>query len=147
MKHFKREDNEVLALDAMQEKANELEIKGVACILIVQGNELTWRPVLRRMGRIERDPDTSKDPKDSGANYLAIVCSKIAEMVSTGQNSGSKIRPGLRGELEVRGGITRRDSREALGRTINYRLFTAFSGGLEDEDVVIATAGMDALFD
>lgn len=138
-----REDNEELALDAMQAKAKELDVRGVAWVFITNedmhpNGAKSYRPAFRICGRVARKPDPSKGSDDTGADYLSISWSKIAEMVLTGVESGTSNRPAKKGELKLRGGRTR--------WTNTTRIFTGFSGGTEDQDVLIATAGMDAMY-
>jgi hypothetical protein len=110
------------------ERAAILRVEtGVAAIMVTNihdGSTITsWLPL---NGRIERDP-RSNDPNDTGTNYLAVAFSKIAEMMSTGKNSGELKRKSKKGELGYRGGIT--------WQTENFVFYLAFSGGTEKQDL------------
>ena len=75
---------------------------------------------------------------DKGSNYFGIALEKLAVMVSTDLNSGFVPPEKLKnGESPYRGGLVRK-----VG---GYFVYTGFSGGTQDEDVEIATAGMDLL--
>jgi hypothetical protein len=128
--------------EAMEEKAAELTVQGVAAFMIIPDDEESgqeWYPFLRIIGRFHRGPDSDRAEGDSGANYAAIAFTKIAEMVRTGRNSGESGAWTPKGEFGYRGGITwtRTDTEGA-------RFFLAFSGGSEDEDVEISIIGKDA---
>lgn len=109
-------------------RAAALQIEaGVAAIMVTNihdGSTITdWIPL---NGRIEREPRPN-DPNDTGTNYLGVVFSKIAEMMSTGKNSGELKRKSKKGELGYRGGIT--------WQTENFVFYLAFSGGTEKQDL------------
>ena len=136
-----REVLEDFALTAMKRKAEELGVKGVANVLIIEDGQTDIRPVFRPCGRIERDPDPSRDKpdqKDTGTNYLSVVWTKNAEVISTLQpESGKGIREPKFGEFGLRGCLRT--------RTMTAYIQTSFSGGTEDQDTEIALAGMKAL--
>lgn len=134
MRYFGKSDKETLALGAMQLKADELHVKGVSVVMIVKDIDIDTdcRPVFE-ITRVS----------NRKYNFLAIVLTKLAEMFVTKRNSGRKKHK--KGELGYRGGIFRRDSIKVGQLTTHYHLYTAFSGGTEDQDVEIATAGMNAM--
>ena len=92
---------------------------GVAAIMVTNihdGSTITdWLPL---NGRIERDPRPNNQ-NDTGTNYLGVAFSKIAEMMSTGKNSGESKRKSKKGELGFRGGITWQEE--------NFIFYLAFS--------------------
>ena len=67
-------------------------------------------------------------------NYLALACSKIAEMADTLKESGSKVRPVAHGEFGYMGG--------ALKAKGDLYYFAAFSGAKGEEDLEIARYGL-----
>lgn len=132
-----RSDNEELALAAMQAKSEELKVEGVAVVLICTRDDGSFQPRFAIMGRMERDPDPSKDPTDTGVNYIGVALTKLAEMFLTGKNSGTSGKPVKKGELGFRGGKVVYEKDDFF--------YTAFSGGTQDEDVLIAEAGQKAV--
>lgn len=130
------------AFKAMEEKAQELGVQGVAVVLIEppkdDGEEVCWKPSIQPMGRFFREADPSKGEGDAGANYMAVAVSKLAEMLETKKASGVSGRPPRKGEFGYRGGAI---SLHESGAT----LYSAFSGGNEDQDVEIAGAGIRAM--
>lgn len=132
--HKKRENSEILALAAMRVKAKELGVQGVAVVMISLQGDNYLKPIIDIVGRFERGPDPSKGPNDTGASYLAVALTKLAEMYRTNADSAMSGKPTKKGELGLRGG------RVVFDEKRNY-FFTAFSGGTEDQDVLIAEAG------
>jgi hypothetical protein len=128
------------ALRAMKKKAKDLDIhRGVAITFIyvespADFHEPSWTRV---EGKHSRDPDPTREG-DTGANYLAVAFVKLAVSFATGMSSGNPVIPLRFGELSLRGCLT--DFSET-----GYRIFAAFSGGTEDQDVEIAQAGLNFL--
>jgi hypothetical protein len=122
------------ALRAMKQRAEELNIKGVAVVASSEGDRVqSWSSKMLVVGALKKGP--SRD--DPGMNFLAIVYSKAAEMADTLQASGSGVRPPLKGEFGWPGGLITR------GKT-GY-LIAAFSGGSSEDDVKVSQAGLDIL--
>lgn len=122
-------------LDAMEAKARELGVTGVAVYLnapITGGN--TLHPHARVVERMERPADTeNRGPDDTGTNYFAVVFGKVGEMLSIMAHSGKAKRPSRTGENGWPGGLffANEDGSE----------YFAFSGGTGPEDVMVAEAG------
>jgi hypothetical protein len=126
------------ALDAMQKKAGELGVRGVAALLVLpKGEEMKdLTPQMRVCGRYARAFDLTRGSDDKGSNYLGIAFSKIAEMIRTQQPSGVVLRPRT-GELGFEGGL--------FSIKGEYTAYASFSGGTSQEDVQVALAGLNAL--
>ena len=123
------------ALLAMQHRAAELKVKGVAVVAYSEGDSvISWSSKMLVVGNLTTGPSKS-DP--AGANLLAIAYNKAAEMAATLKASGSAGRPPLKGELGWQGGVV------AKGRT--GLLIAAFSGGPSADDVKISQAGLTVL--
>jgi hypothetical protein len=132
------EQRVVNALSAMWLRVRELQVSGVA-LVAYENQPLGWQVQIMVMGRLERQPEPDKrGADDKGTNYIAVASSKLAEMVSTGMNSGSASRPLLNGELGYQGGVVRVNS-------AGLRFYTSFSGATPEQDVLIAQAGMEVL--
>jgi hypothetical protein len=72
------------------------------------------------------------------SNYLAIACSKAAEMADTHKDSGTGVRPPLAGEFGYQGGLIKKVS--------GGYILAVFSGGKSEEDLVAAKKGLDWLY-
>jgi hypothetical protein len=132
MKQFDETADE--ALQAIQQRAEQLNIKGVAMVAGSEGDRVqSWSSKMLVVGALKKGP--SRDEPEM--NLLAIVYSKAAEMADTLKASGSGVRPPLKGEYGWGGGVITR------GKT-GY-LFAAFSGGSSADDVKAAQAGLDIL--
>jgi hypothetical protein len=92
-----------------------------------------WSSKMVVVGRYKDDPTQN----DKGANLLAIVYAKAAEMADTHKDSGSKARPPMTGEFGWTGGVIEQ------GRS-GY-LIAAFSGGKSEDDVEVSRAGLAKL--
>jgi hypothetical protein len=150
-------------LDAMQIAAEELgvtgvaEVTSVALILELSGlsqeeitnfqqlslaaliNEITDGDISsaaiatmkKIVGRMVRKPDfEARGRADKGTNYAGFVHGKITQVLRTGVDSGSD--GAMKGESPAKGGL------------IRHGVATAFSGGTEEQDVLIAKAGLAA---
>ena len=120
------------ALLAMETRAHELGIQGVAVVAYFDGDSVqSWVSKMIVVGRgIEDQP--AQNQKVS--NLLAVAYSKAAEMADTLKNSGSHVRPPLTGEFGWNGG--------AIARGKHGYLVAAFSGGKGDQDFSVSTAGI-----
>ena len=123
------------ALLAMQQRAAELKVQGVAVVAFSQGDRVkSWSSKMVVVGHLKTGP-SQNDP--AGANLLAIAYTKASEMADTLKASGSAGRPPLKGEFGWPGGVV------AKGRT--GILIAAFSGGPSGDDVKISQAGLTVL--
>jgi hypothetical protein len=123
------------ALSAMQQRAAELNVKGVAIVSSSDGDSVqSWSSKMLVVGNLKTGP-SKNDPL--GANLLAIAYSKAAEMADTLKASGSGIRPPIKGEYGWQRGVITK------GKT--GWLIVAFSGGSSADDVKISQAGLDVL--
>ncbi|MDE3187484.1 MAG: hypothetical protein KGM96_08185 [Acidobacteriota bacterium] len=122
------------AFAAMQKRAAELNVTGVAVVSYAQGDTIHgWTSRMLVVGRIKDDPSaTSK-----GNNLLAIAYAKASEMALTLQDSGTVKRPPMTGEFGWQGGAI------AHGKT-GY-IIVAFSGGKSEDDVQVSRAGLAIL--
>ena len=123
-----------LALSAMQARAAELHISGVAVVAFAPGQTPTsWSSKMLVVGNMTRPPSAGT----KGDNLLGIAYAKAAEMASTLKDSGSGARPPYTGEYGWQGGVV------ARGRT--GILIAAFSGGRSEDDVEVSKAGLGVL--
>jgi len=75
--------------------------------------------------------------KKGSSNLLGVASTKAAEMADTYQDSGSGIRPPLRGEYGYKGGVIKKVS--------SGYIMAVFSGGSPDQDKEAATNGAQLL--
>ncbi|MGA3284354.1 MAG: hypothetical protein ABSD57_07845 [Verrucomicrobiota bacterium] len=123
------------ALLAMKKRAEELNIKGVAVVAYSEGDTVkSWSSKMVVVEHLTAGP-SQKSP--AGENMLAIAYTKAAEMAATQKNSGSHVRPLLKGENGWKGGVVTR------GKT--GLLIAAFSGGPSEDDVKVSRAGLEVL--
>jgi hypothetical protein len=123
------------ALLAMQQRAAELKVTGVAVVAYSEGDSVkSWSSKMVVVGNLKTGP-SKNDP--AGANLLAIAYTKAAEMADTLKASGNAGRPPMKGEFGWQGGVV------AKGRT--GILIAAFSGGPSADDVKISRAGLAVL--
>jgi len=116
------------ALAAMQTRATELNVKGVAVVSYAEGDVVkSWSSKMLVVGNL----------RNHGGNLLGIAYSKASEMADTLKASGSGVRPPIKGEYGFQGGVI------AKGKT--GWLIAAFSGGKSADDVKISQAGLDKL--
>ena len=122
------------ALSAMQKRAAELNVSGVAVVSYAQGDSIHgWTSKMLVVGRMKDDPTaTSK-----GNNLLGIAYAKASEMALTLQDSGTAKRPPMTGEFGWQGGVI------ARGKT-GY-IIAAFSGGKSEDDAQVSRAGLAVL--
>jgi hypothetical protein len=113
----------------IEKAAQGIGIKGVAIMLFIPGDStMSWVSKMKVEGSLTRD----------NLNFLGIANSKASEMAITLNNSGSKVRPLMHGELGYPGGVIKKIK-------AGY-LLAAFSGGPSELDVVVATKGLEELF-
>jgi hypothetical protein len=120
------------ALLAMEKRAHELGIQGVAVVAYFDGDSVrSWVSKMVVVGSgIEDQP--AQNQKVS--NLLAVAYSKASEMADTLKNSGSHVRPPLTGEFGWNGG--------AIAQGKHGYLVAAFSGGQGDQDFSVSTVGI-----
>lgn len=122
------------ALRAMERRAGELKIKGVAVIAYAQGDQVqSWSSKMLVIGNLATAPSAN----NKGSNLLGIAYAKAAEMAATLKDSGSGVRPPLTGEFGWQGGVV------SQGKT--GILIAAFSGGPSEDDVRVSRAGLEIL--
>jgi hypothetical protein len=122
------------ALAAMEKRAGELQIKGVAVVAYSAGDSMTsWSSKMLVVGHMIAPAVQEK----KASNLLGIAYTKAAEMADTLRDSGSGVRPPLIGEYGWQGGVV------AKGKT--GTLIAAFSGGPSEEDVKVSQAAMEVL--
>lgn len=94
------------ALLAMERRAHELGIQGVAVVAYFDGDSVrSWVSKMIVVGSgIEDQPAQNQ----KASNLLAVAYSKAAEMADTLKNSGSHVRPPLTGEFGWNGGAIAR---------------------------------------
>ena len=123
------------ALVAMRHKAEELGIQGAALVAYFEGDSIqAWSSKMVVVGAMRKDP---KDATDPGSNLLAIAYAKACEMADTLKDSGSKVRPVMKGELGWQGGVIVRGKKGYI--------VAAFSGGKSEDDVKVSQAGAQAM--
>lgn len=123
------------ALLAMKQRAEELNIKGVALVAYSEGDTVqAWSSKMVVVGHLA-GPPSKNDP--NGSNLLGIAYTKAAEMADTLKDSGSKIRPPKTGEYGWQGGVVVR------GKT--GILIAAFSGGPSASDLKVSKTGLAIL--
>lgn len=116
------------ALSEMVQAALKIQVKGVAVIAYIPGDtSTTWISKMKVVGAMANE----------SANYLAVAYSKAAEMAETFQNSGSGVREKKLGEFGWMGGLIQ----EVDGAYV----LAAFSGATGEQDVEIATHGLELL--
>jgi hypothetical protein len=132
--NFQSEDEQLFlntatsALLEMENTARELEIVGVALVAFVPGvNTTGWVSKMKVVDAIG----------DDEANFLAIAYTKAAEMVMTYQDSGSEVRPPLRGEFAYKGGVIR--------KVRSGYVLATFSGAHWTKDLKVSQTGVNYL--
>ncbi len=122
------------ALAAMQKRAAELSVSGVAVVAYAPGDTITgWTSRMLVVGRMQ-DASTATS---KGNNLLGIAYAKASEMAATLQNSGTAQRPPMTGEFGWQGGV--------IGRGKTGYIIVAFSGGKSEDDVQVSRAGLAML--
>ena len=116
------------ALQAMQKKAESMNMKGAALVAFIPGEKTTgWVSRMLVVGEFVKGKD----------NVLGVAYSKAAEMADTLKNSGSGERPPLKGEYGYKGGV--------ITKIDGGYLLAAFSGGKAEDDVKVSQEGVDQL--
>ena len=122
------------ALAAMQKRAAEVKITGVAVVAYAQGDTIQgWTSKMAVVGRMTDAPTAT----DKGNNLLAIAYAKAAQMADTLQDSGTAKRAPMVGEFAWQGGV--------IARVKTGYAIVAFSGGKSEDDVEVSRAGLEVL--
>jgi hypothetical protein len=126
------------SLEAMHSEAVQIGLrKGVAFVVVWPFFSATPRVAFTIVQTISRESDPDKEG-DSGTNYFGIAMSKLAYMLSTREDSGSKVREIRNGEVSYRGGLT-------VTTQEGTSIYAGYSGGTEDQDVQIAIKGLNTI--
>jgi hypothetical protein len=126
--------NAAAALVAMQTRAAELKVTGVAVLAYFDATmPQSWNSRMLVVGRMKDEPKGT----DKGSNLLGIAYAKASEMADTLKDSGSQVRPPMTGEFGWQGGVI-------VPCGPGY-LIAAFSGGKSEDDVLVSRAGIAAL--
>ena len=121
------------ALAAMKQKAEALNIQGVAVVSYAEGdNVLGWSSKMAVVGHLT-DPKASAN----GNNLLGIAYAKSAEMARTLKDSGTSGTAPMTGEFGWQGGV--------MFKTGSGYLILAFSGGKSEDDVQVSKAGLEVM--
>ena len=115
----------------MAEKAVSMNMKGVAVATVLpKGSEVDWMGEMKVVG-------SPVNVDGHGWNLVAIAWSKAGEVIASGANSGDPNRQVLMGELNFVGG--------AYDEADGYKFAFAFSGGLSEDDLLVAQYGIEIL--
>lgn len=130
------------AFSAMQAKADELGLKGVAMAAFLEDTTtLDWKMATRIMGKVE-----IPHRKNPGWNIIAMVGAKIGETMLTHKPSGHSPRPLMHGEV---GFANAEDPLNGEGAEFidlgDAYCVCAFGGGPHEQDYVIGCAGALAI--
>jgi hypothetical protein len=121
------------AIDAMKQKAAELNIQGVAVVSYTPGDNIQgWSSKMAVVGRMT-DPKASAN----GNNLLGIAYAKSAEMARTLKDSGTAGGAPMTGEFGWQGGV--------VLKTSGGYVIVAFSGGKSEDDVQVSNAGLEVM--
>jgi hypothetical protein len=121
---------ETQAIQAMKQKAAELNIQGVAVVNYAPGDKVeAWSSKMAVVGRMI-DPKASAN----GNNLLGIAYAKSSEMADTLLDSGTAKRPPMTGEFGWQGGV--------IGEVKGAHVIVSFSGGKSEDDVQVSKAGL-----
>jgi hypothetical protein len=121
------------ALEAMKQKAAELNIQGVAVVSYAAGDSVQgWSSKMAVVGRM-----TDAKASANGNNLLGIAYAKSAEMARTLKDSGTAGGAPMTGEFGWQGGV--------VLQTKSGFLIIAFSGGKSEDDVQVSKAGLEVM--
>ena len=122
----------VVACSEMEKKARSMNMQGVAVASILAKNtEVDW------IGEMKVVDTPYNTDSDKGWNLVAIAWSKAGEVIASGANSGDPERKCLMGELNFVGGAYDEDDL--------YKYAFAFSGGLSEDDLLVAQYGISCM--
>lgn len=121
------------ALEAMKQKAAELNIQGVAVVSYVPGDVVEgWDSKMAVVGHL-----TDQKASANGNNLLGIAYAKSAEMARTLKDSGTAGGAPMTGEFGWQGGV--------ILKTSSGYVIVAFSGGKSEDDVQVSKAGLEVM--
>jgi len=131
-----------VAFLAMQEKADELGIKGVAMAALLEDTTtIDWKMATKVMGKVE-----NPHGKNPGWNIIAMVGAKIGETMLTHTPSGHCPRPLMHGEV---GFANAEDPLNGEGAEFidlgGAYCVCAFGGGSHQDDYIVGCAGAQAI--
>jgi hypothetical protein len=133
-----------IAFKAMQAKADELTMKGVAMVAFLEDpSSIDWKMSTRIMGNLQ-----FAHGEDPGWNIIGMVGSKIAETMLTHAPSGHCPREGglMHGEV---GFADAEDPLNGEGAEFvdlgGAYCVCAFGGGSHENDYVVGCAGAEAV--
>lgn len=120
----------IAACDAMEKKAREMDMKGVAvATILMKESQIDWIAEMRVVDKV-----VNIDPDGKGWNLVAIAWSKTGEVIASCADSGNPERKSMVGELNYVGG--------AYDETVDYKFAFAFSGGISEDDLIVAKHGI-----
>ncbi|HEY0055955.1 MAG TPA: hypothetical protein VGB63_11405 [Pedobacter sp.] len=120
--------NAEAALLEMEKAADGINIVGVGLVAYVPGDETSgWISKMKVVKAIG----------DDEASFLAIAYTKASEMAMTHEDSGSEVRPPLRGEFGYKGGVIR--------KVRSGYILATFSGAHWTKDLMVSEAGINYL--
>lgn len=121
------------AFPAMEAYLKKTGFEGVALVAVADADDLTALDMkMKAFGHT-----SSIEADGSGFNFRSIVCAKMGELLETGADSGSNVRPIITGEFGWKGAVSAvRDGK---------KIIVSFSGATEDEDLNTAKCGMEAV--
>lgn len=123
----------VEACNEMDRKARAMDMKGVAVAAVLPKNsQVDWIGEMKVVDKTYNIDDSGK-----GWNLVAIAWSKAGEVLVSGANSGNPERTCMVGELNFVGG--------AYDENEDYKFAFAFSGGISEDDLIVAQHGIDCL--
>jgi hypothetical protein len=121
------------ALEAMKQKAAELNIQGVAVVSFAEGETIQgWSSKMAVAGHL-----TDTKASANGNNLLGIAYAKSAEMARTLKDSGTAGGAPMTGEFGWQGGV--------ILKTSGGYVIVAFSGGKSEDDVQVSKAGLEVM--
>jgi hypothetical protein len=121
------------ALEAMKQKAADLNIQGAAVVSYVTGEAVDgWSSRMAVVGHM-----TDAKASANGNNLLGIAYAKSAEMARTLKDSGTAGGPPMTGEFGWQGGV--------ILKTSGGYVIVAFSGGKSEDDVQVSKAGLEVM--
>lgn len=120
----------VKVLDEMKNKADEMDICGVAVATVLNKSEDTdW---IGEMKIVKKPYDL-----DHGWNLVGIAWGKCGEVIATGADSGNPNYKPMLGEYGFVGG--------AYDEFNGYKMAFSFSGALSEEDLEVAKFGIEKM--
>jgi hypothetical protein len=121
------------AIEAMKQKAAELNIQGVAVVSYAAGDSVQgWLSKMAVVGRM-----TDSKASANGNDLLGIAYAKSAEMARTLEDSGTVKGPPMTGEFGWQGGV--------ILKTSSGYVIVAFSGGKSEDDVQVSKVGLEVM--